>query len=49
LCGCTTINAANVNGLALGAYFVSDGVNRRPFSKNAAGTTLTQTGACVAC
>ncbi len=49
LCGCSTINAANVSGLALGSYFVSDGVNSRPFSKNSAGTTLTQTGSCTVC
>jgi hypothetical protein len=49
LCGCSTINAANVSGLALGNYFVSDGVNSRPFSKNSAGTTLTQTGSCTVC
>jgi hypothetical protein len=49
LCACTTITSSNISSLALGSYFVSDGVNRRPFNKNSFGATLTQNGSCATC
>jgi hypothetical protein len=49
LCGCTSINGANISGLALGTYYISDGLNVRQFQKTVAGASMTATGSCVAC
>ena len=49
LCGCTAINGANISGLALGTYYISDGTDTRQFQKTSAGTTMTATAACTAC
>ena len=49
LCGCTSISGANISGLAIATYYISDGTNVRQFQKTIAGSSMTATGSCVSC
>ena len=49
LCGCTSISGPNISGLALGTYYISDGINVREFQKTVSGASMTATGCCVSC
>lgn len=50
LCDCTSLDSAGAASLSAGGYYVSDGVNTRPFLSTGGGSTLlTEDGPCNPC